>query len=114
MPQFITEYYDLNMLYEQVGKDDTSLQRFIEIFLSAVPADMEELGIAIAANDIEKARSWSHKMKSSYMLMGAEWAKELCLSVETVARTGKGKEKLPEIFKELSDKFSIMVQLLKS
>lgn len=114
MPQFITEYYNLNMLYEQVGKDDTSLQRFIEIFLNTVPNDMERLKVAVATNDIEKARTASHKMKSSYMLMGAEWAQDLCFSIETIAKTGKETEKLPEIFKELSYKFTKMVEMLKS
>jgi HPt (histidine-containing phosphotransfer) domain-containing protein len=112
--QFITEYYDLNLLNEQVGGNESSLQRFIEIFLETVPVDMEKLGDAIEAKDMEKSRASSHKMKSSYMLMGAEWARDLCYEIETISKTGEETEKLPEIFKELSDKFSKMVILLKS
>lgn len=113
MPQLITEYYDLNMLYEQVGKEEASLQRFVEIFLNTVPKDMNNLEEAIANNDFDKVRSSAHKMKSSYMLMGAEWAKDLCFEIETIVKREGEKEKLPEIYGELLKKFDKMVVLLK-
>lgn len=114
MPQLVSEYYDLNMLYEQVGKEESSLKRFVEIFLSTVPADMETLESAIAQGDLDRVKSSAHKMKSSYLLMGAEWAKDLCFEMENIANSGKETEKLPEIFKELSNKFIKMVEMLKS
>lgn len=114
MPQLVTELYNLNMLYEQVGKDDTSLKRFVEIFLNTVPVDMKNLEEAIATKNADKTRSSAHKMKSSYMLMGAEWAKDLCFEMETIAKSGLEKEKLPDLFKELNNKFSEMVISLKN
>lgn len=114
MPQLVTEFYDLNMLYEQVGKEDTSLQRFVEIFLNTIPKDMVNLDIAISDKDYDKVRSSAHKMKSSYMLMGAEWAKDICFEIESIIREDAGKEKLPAIYGELLNKFDKMVELLKS
>ena len=114
MTQLVTEFYDLNMLFEQVGKEETSLQRFVEIFLNTVPADMETLKSSIANNDFNRVRSSAHKMKSSYMLMGAEWAKELCFKMETIAKAEQETEKLPELFGELLSNFNKMVKLLRS
>lgn len=114
MPQLVTELYDLNMLYEQVGKDDDLLKKFIEIFLSTVPVEMEQLKEAIEKSDLERAKASAHKMKSSYMLMGADWATDLCFAVECIVRDGEKTEKLPEIFKELSEKLSNTIVLLKN
>lgn len=114
MTQLVTEFYDLNMLYEQVGKEDTSLQRFVEIFLSTIPNDMVNLDIAISNKDYDKVRTSAHKMKSSYMLMGSDWARDICFEIETIIKEDVGKEKLPAIYGELLNKFDKMVALLKS
>jgi|MDTD01.1.fsa_nt_gb HPt (histidine-containing phosphotransfer) domain-containing protein len=113
MPELVSNLYDLNMLYEQVSYDDSMLKRFIDIFLSTVPDDMGNLADALIANDLDRVRSAAHKMKSSYGLMGAEWAKDLCFEIETISKTGIETEKLPIIFGELSDKFTKMVALLQ-
>lgn len=113
MPELVSDLFDLNMLYEQVGYDDALLKRFIDIFLSTVPDDMANLADALLTDDLDRVRSAAHKMKSSYGLMGAEWAKDLCFEMETIAKTGQEKEKLPILFGELSDKFTKMVALLQ-
>lgn len=113
MPQLVTEYYDLNLLFEQVGKEESSLHRFVEIFLSTVPADLESLRKAIDNKDYNISRSAAHKMKSSFMLMGAEWARDICYEMENIARTEEEIEKLPEKYEELSNKLSKMIAMLK-
>ena len=74
---------------------------------------METLKDSINNQDYNKASSSAHKMKSSFMLMGAEWAKDLCLSMESIVKEGTETQKLSEIYKELSSKFLRMVELLK-
>lgn len=113
MPELVSDLYDLNMLYEQVGYDDTLLKRFIDIFLSTVPDDMTNLADALIANDMDRVRSAAHKMKSSYGLMGAEWAKDLCFEIETSAKNRQETEKLPIKFGELSEKFTKMSAMLQ-
>lgn len=113
MPELVTDLYDLNMLYEQVGKDDAMLKRFIDIFFESVPADMDSLAAALQQNDLNMVRATAHRMKSSYSIMGAEWAIALCAEIEMSAKNGVETEKLPEKFKELSDKFAAMVGRLK-
>lgn len=108
-----TDYYDLNMLYEQVGNDNESLKRFIEIFLVSVPEDMQSLDTAIQTGDFDKSRASSHKMKSSFLIMGADWAKDLCMEIEAMSKERRETEKLPVLYKELSDKFIIMSGLLQ-
>lgn len=112
MPELKSEFYDLEMLYEQVGNDADSLKRFVDIFLDTVPNDMEKLQHAIFDEDFDAVRAAAHKMKSSFLLMGAAWATDLCLDMETKGRHRIETEKLPEKFRELSEKFSLMVKKL--
>lgn len=113
MSELRSEYYDLEMLYEQVGKDNDTFKRFIDIFLNTVPQDMEKLQHAIFEEDFDAVRAAAHKMKSSFLLMGSTWAKDLCFDMESIGKSRIETEKLPEKFMELSDKFSLMVKLLK-
>ncbi len=113
MPELVNDLYDLNMLYEQVSYDDLMLKKFIDIFLSSVPDDMETLANALIASDLSRTGSAAHKMKSSFGLMGAQWAQDLCFEIESIAKTSQETEKLPIIFGELSDKFTKMVDLLQ-
>lgn len=113
MPELKSDFYDLTMLYEQVGKNDESLKRFITIFLNTVPDDMQALKDALDWEDYDKAKSAAHKMKSSYAIMGAEWAHAICSEIEEISKDLTEKEKLPDMFWELSDKFTMMVNRLK-
>lgn len=113
MPELKSDFYDLTMLYEQVGNNNASLKRFVDIFLTTVPDDMQALKDAIDWEDYDKAKSAAHKMKSSYAIMGAAWAHGLCTSMEDMAKDRIETEKLPDMFWELSDKFTVMVNRLK-
>lgn len=113
MPELESDFYNLNMLYEQVGKNDALLKKFVDIFLNAIPDDMQALKDAIDWEDYDKAKSAAHKMKSSYAIMGADWAYNLCMAMEEMAKNRIETEKLPEMFWELSDKFTMMVSRLK-
>jgi HPt (histidine-containing phosphotransfer) domain-containing protein len=113
MLELKSDFYDLTVLYEQVGKNDTSLKRFVDIFLTTVPDDMQVLKDAIDWEDYDKAKSAAHKMKSSYAIMGADWAHKICSGMEEMAKNRIETEKLPDMFWELSDKFTVMVNRLK-
>jgi two-component system, sensor histidine kinase and response regulator len=101
--------YDLNMLFEQVGEDTALLKRFIDIFSSTVPDDMNNLKDAIDWDDFDKAKAASHKMKSSFLLMGANWAHQLCIQMEDISKNRSETEKLPALYEELSENFDKML-----
>jgi len=112
MSELKTDLYDLNLLSDQVGNDTMLLKKFTDMFLTTMPVDMQTLEAAIKSGDWEKSRSTSHKMKSSFLIMGADWARDICLQMEAVSRNAEETKKLPELYRELSEKFSNMVTLL--
>jgi two-component system, sensor histidine kinase and response regulator len=109
MPELKHELYDLTMLFEQVGSDTSSLQRFIAIFTGTVPDDMQNLKEAIDWDDFDKAKAASHKMKSSFLLMGSGWAHQLCMKIEDISKNQSETEKLPVLYEELSENFDKML-----
>lgn len=112
MSELKTDLYDLNLLNDQVGNDTMLLKKFTDMFLTTMPVDMQTLEAAIKSEDWEKSRSTSHKMKSSFLIMGADWACDVCLQIEALSKNQEETKKLPELYRELSEKFSNMVTLL--
>ena len=76
-------------LLERSGRPG-ALAQMVRMFLSSSVTQIAAIEAASAASDAEKLRVTSHTLKSNAGSFGATALAELCLEIETSARTGNG------------------------
>lgn len=80
---------DLTYLKEFCDRDETRMQKYMDIFLSSVPILNQKLEIALEENDFEEIASQVHGFKTKLMMMGMEVAKQQATQLEIYCRSEK-------------------------
>lgn len=73
---------NLENLYRLSGNNPLTSRNIIRMFLEQMPARVDELKLFLAEKNWEKLKSLSHKMKSSYAIVGASTLKNYVERIE--------------------------------
>lgn len=84
------------------------LEKIVRIFLEHTPQGMSAVHAGQSANDLEAIRQAAHSLKSSAGVLGARRLRELCESIEGLARERKS-DQLSPLLRELDDVYSKVV-----
>ena len=107
MPEYTL--MDPQVLRKSVGDDNVAFLVLGQIFLSSAPPMFAELQAACAAGDLGAARSASHRLRGSTLLLGAQQVTALLLAGEQAALQGqtdavrRAEQELRPLFPRLLD-----------
>ena len=88
-----TPVFRLDLLREMMGDTDGYVERFLSVFQTEVPRQLEELGILIAERDWENASILAHSVKSQLKYLMADDAVTIAHTLERRAlQTQDGRE----------------------
>lgn len=97
-------HYNLAKVYAISENDDDFVRQILTLFVTEVPADLDEVKEGIWEKDYPRAYSFAHKIKPTFDLLGMTVAFEEILAVEEwTRRKGKRKE-IKDTFKSIAEK----------
>ncbi len=86
-------YYNLSKVYALSDNDPEFVNEILQLFISEVPQDLEQIKAGIKDKNYHQAYSFSHKIKPTLDLLGLNIAFEEILQIEAwTRREGKRKE----------------------
>jgi HPt (histidine-containing phosphotransfer) domain-containing protein len=100
-------------LQEVAMGDEEFLIELIDLYLDDAPAQLEDLGQAVAGQDIAAASAAAHKLKGSCGNVGAEGLMALCQQIEASGKASRIQE-LPALFQQVSREFDEVNRTLQS
>jgi HPt (histidine-containing phosphotransfer) domain-containing protein len=87
--------YNLSKVYALSDNDQEFVMQIIELFVTEVPQDVEQIELGIQSKNHKQAYSYSHKIKPTLDLLGMTMAYEEILQIEAWTKA-EGKRKVIE------------------
>lgn len=91
-----------------ITSDQKTLSQFLNLFVSSVKEDLDQLSSATIMMDRANIKAYAHKIKSSFRNIGAVYSVELLQEIENAAEQDVSKEKLSHLVKEVMDHYQII------
>lgn len=88
----------LEFVKENTGNDPDILKEMINLFISSLPEQMEELKKAKANKDWPNVGAYAHKMKPNLDMLGVEVLYE---PIRFIEKNGKAEENLEQVAEEV-------------
>lgn len=104
--------YNLEGIKEMAGGDEEFMTVVVQTFLEEIPPDVEAMNDAIKNGNASLAYQYAHKMKPNFQLFGLELFDQV-RTIESWAKAGKKKEKVPEAAAVISKKVQVACIALK-
>jgi HPt (histidine-containing phosphotransfer) domain-containing protein len=79
---------DLSFLTEFTGGEEEQMRKYIRMFVENTPTQMERIGAALGANDLDLARRTVHALKPQFKFMGMAHGASLAESIEQACANG--------------------------
>ncbi|MBS1904128.1 MAG: response regulator [Bacteroidetes bacterium] len=79
---------DLSFLTEFTGGEEDQMRKYIRMFVENTPTQMQRIGAALAANDLDLARRTVHALKPQFKFMGMAHGASLAESIEQACGNG--------------------------
>lgn len=92
---------DFAYLNEFSGGDEGFIKEIVETFLHEAPTNLEHLADGLSQEDWDTVYRMAHQLKPNYMMLGMTAQQEAALSIEQMAKTGPGREKIEPMIKQL-------------
>ena len=97
-------HYNLSKVYALSENDNDFVLQIVELFVTEVPQDLEQIATGIENKNYHQAYSFAHKIKPTLDLIGMNVAfDEIILVEEWTRKQGKRKE-IKETFKNIQSK----------
>ena len=96
-------FVDLNYLYEFTEGDEVRIIKYIDLFLSKTPINIQNIKKAFEKNDYENIRITAHSMKPQLQAAGVKKGLELAESIEQSCREKTNPDQLNLLIENLED-----------
>ena len=96
------------------GDEPEFVRSIIDMFIQNTPESLDQIKSAYAAGEMELLRQTAHKLKPHFTFFGANQLQQVLQMIEDIAKSGEGKEKLPELIHFLEDSIAPMIEQLKT
>jgi HPt (histidine-containing phosphotransfer) domain-containing protein len=106
-------HYSLAKVYALSENDPEFVSEIVNLFVSEVVSDLENLKIGIEEKDHKKAYGFAHKIKPSLDLLGLNVAFEEMQQIEIWANSGGKKKEIKETFKSVASQIEKAVKEIK-
>jgi len=94
--------YNLAKVYALSDNDPDFVNEILNLFITEVPTDLQEIKDGIENKDYKKTYAHAHKMKPTLDLLGLNVAFEEILQVEAWTRAEGKKKEIIETFKSIN------------
>lgn len=106
-------HYNLAKVYAISENDDEFVQQVVNLFVTDVPEDLEQVKEGIWEKNYKQAYSYAHKIKPTLDLLGISVGFEEILMIEDwTKREGKRKE-IKETYKSLESRIEKAVREIR-
>lgn len=106
-------HYNLAKVYALSDNDPEFVSEIINLFVTEVPLDLEQVKQGIEEKDYKMAYSFAHKIKPSLDLLGLNLAYEDILQIEAWSKTEGKKKEIKETFKSVANQVEKAVKEIK-
>ncbi|MET0760395.1 MAG: histidine kinase [Flavobacterium sp.] len=106
-------HYNLAKVYALSDNDPEFVSEIINLFVTEVPSDLEQVKEGIEEKNHKKAYSYAHKIKPSLDLLGLNVAYEEILQIEAWTKTEGKKKEIKEIYKSVAHQVEKAVKEIK-
>ncbi|RTY93468.1 Hpt domain-containing protein [Flavobacterium sp. GT3R68] len=106
-------HYNLAKVYALSDNDPEFVSEIINLFVTEVPMDLEQVKQGIEEKDYKMAYSFAHKIKPSLDLLGLNLAYEDILQIEAWSKTEGKKKEIKETFKSVANQVEKAVKEIK-
>lgn len=106
-------YYNLAKVYALSDNDPEFVSEIINLFVTEVPLDLDQVKQGIEEKDYKMAYSFAHKIKPSLDLLGLNLAYEDILQIEAWSKTEGKKKEIKETFKSVANQVEKAVKEIK-
>ncbi|HKP32798.1 MAG TPA: response regulator [Chitinophagaceae bacterium] len=93
--------YDLELVKEISGGDETFVKSMVVLFLQTVPPSLDDLQSACNDQNWEQAGKVAHKLKSTIDSMKIAPLKDVIRKIESNGKKGENVDAIPELVKEV-------------
>lgn len=91
--------YDISVFIEMSAGSEEVAKQVAELYHRDILKDMDDIDAAFSAGDLDTVRRLTHRIRSSFAIMGAEKLKQLSATLETLSQ--KGEKDLGAMIQEL-------------
>lgn len=95
------ELLNLDSISYIIKNDPEALAEFLELFVSSSKEDLDRLSSATILLDLDKIRSYAHKLKSSFRNIGAMPTVEILQTIEKVAEGDPSHQQMAGLVREV-------------
>jgi HPt (histidine-containing phosphotransfer) domain-containing protein len=106
-------HYNLAKVYALSDNDPDFVLEILNLFITEVPADLEQVKIGIEEKNFTQTYSFAHKIKPSLDLLGLNLAFEEILQIEAWSKAEGKKKEIKEIYKSVAHQLEKAVKEIK-
>lgn len=106
-------YSDLTFLKSFANNDAAKINKYVSMFLTALPASMSQMEQQVSAQEWKSLRTTAHSLKSQLKYMGIASGEQLAVAIEKIAADENGVEQLPDLIAKLGQITTIASTELK-
>ena len=106
-------HYNLAKVYAISDDDKDFVLQIINLFITEVPSDIEEIKEGINTKNHAHAYGYAHKVKPTLDLLGMEAAFEEVLQIEQWTKDKGKKKEIKEIYKSMSGRIDLALAEIK-
>ena len=96
-------HYNLAKVYALSDNDEDFVKQIVDLFVTEVPDDLEQIKEGIEKKDHKHAYSYAHKIKPTLDLLGLNQAFEEILQVEAWTKTEGRRREIKDTFKSIKN-----------
>jgi len=109
----MTKYSDLTFLKSFANNDSAKINKYVGMFLSALPTSLSQMQQQLTAQEWKSLRTSAHSLKSQLKYMGIASGEQLAISIEKIAADENGVDQLPDLIAKLGEITTIASSELK-
>jgi HPt (histidine-containing phosphotransfer) domain-containing protein len=96
-------HYNLAKVYALSDNDEEFVKQIIDLFVTEVPEDLEQIAEGIEKKDHQHAYAYAHKIKPTLDLLGMNLAFEEILQVEAWTKAEGRRREIKDTFKSIKN-----------
>lgn len=97
-------YYNLSKVYALSENDNDFVSQIATLFVTEVPADLEQIANGIEQKNYDQTFRFAHKIKPTLDLLGMTVAFDEIILVENWSKKQGKRKEIKETFKSISNK----------
>ncbi len=96
------------------GDDPEFIRSIVEMFIANTPGSIANIKEAFDADEMERLRQVAHKLKPHYTFFGVLHLQTALQMIEDIAKSGEGKESLPDLITLVEKNTAPMIEQMKA